>query len=150
MRKPRVEYCAFKDARRRCNNPKYVGYKDYGARGIKFLFASFSQFLKEIGTRPSDKHSLDRINNDGNYEPGNIKWSTKTEQNQNKRSYFKLHRHGKGYDFSKALGKWRVRIMFFGKRKQYGVFDTEIEAASRYQEKLQELLTEANGKKHTS
>jgi hypothetical protein len=61
-------------------------YRYYGGRGIKFLFTSFEQFLAELGPRPSGM-SLDRIENDGNYEPGNVRWATRSEQVQNRRFY---------------------------------------------------------------
>ena len=80
------EYRAFNHAKERCNNPKDKGYSYYGERGIKFLFNDFQEFLNEIGLRPSKKYSLDRILNDGNYEVGNVKWSTRSEQMKNRRS----------------------------------------------------------------
>jgi len=79
------EYNSFCSAYQRCNNPNDRGYKNYGGRGIKFLFTSFAQFYAEMGNRPSPAHSVDRINNDGNYEPGNLRWATRKEQNNNKR-----------------------------------------------------------------
>lgn len=81
----RAEYEAFLAARNRCTNPEHPAYKHYGGRGIKFLFTSFEQFFKELGPRPSNKHSVDRENNDGNYESGNVHWATKSEQNSNRR-----------------------------------------------------------------
>jgi hypothetical protein len=81
------EYAAYCQAKARCNNPNHPGYKDYGGRGIRFLFASFAQFLAEVGRRPEGRlpsgmalYSIHRIENDGNYEPGNVKWATQKEQ----------------------------------------------------------------------
>ena len=54
-------------------------------RGIKFLFTSFEQFLAEVGTKPSPHLLLDRIKNDGHYEPGNVRWTTPSKSNKNKR-----------------------------------------------------------------
>jgi len=82
------EYAAYMSAKGRCNNPRNRSYKDYGGRGIKFLFTSFGQWLAEIGPRPSSAHSHDRIENDGNYEPGNVRWDTKDHQAQNRRRPF--------------------------------------------------------------
>ena len=73
----------------RCNNPKSKDYKNYGGRGIKVCEEwerDFLSFKNHIGERPSNLHSIDRINNEGNYEPGNVKWSTRKEQNNNKRN----------------------------------------------------------------
>jgi hypothetical protein len=80
------EYVAYCDAKYRCNNSKLAGWKHYGGRGIKFLFTSYEQFLAEVGRRPSPQHSLDRYpNNDGHYEPGNVRWATRREQLRNTR-----------------------------------------------------------------
>jgi hypothetical protein len=79
------EYNAFCSAKARCENPKHHAWKDYGGRGILFLFGSFPEFLKELGPAPTRIHSIDRINNDGHYEPGNVKWSTAKEQAFNRR-----------------------------------------------------------------
>jgi hypothetical protein len=81
------EYAAYMSAKGRCNNPRNRSYKDYGGRGIKFLFTSFEQWFGEIGPRPSPHHSHDRIENDGNYEPGNVQWATKKYQANNRRAY---------------------------------------------------------------
>jgi hypothetical protein len=82
----------YRAAKQRCNNPKHKHWKDYGGRGIKFLFSSFLQFLAEVGPRPKGKHSsgyplytLDREDNNGNYEPGNMRWVLRTKQNKNRR-----------------------------------------------------------------
>ena len=74
---------AWKNAQWRCNPKNKKAFDHYAGRGIKFLFTSFEQFLQELGPRP-DGMTLERINNNGNYEPGNAKWATVTEQNRNK------------------------------------------------------------------
>jgi hypothetical protein len=79
------EYLIFRGAMARCRNKKNSHFKHYGGRGIKFLFRDFNQFINEVGMRPSPKHSIDRINNDGNYEPGNVRWATAKEQIDNRR-----------------------------------------------------------------
>jgi hypothetical protein len=76
------EYHAYYDAKRRCTKPKYCSYHRYGGRGIKFLFKSFRQFYDELGKRPNGL-TLDRMDNDGNYEPGNVRWATRKEQARN-------------------------------------------------------------------
>lgn len=79
------EYAAYYHALRRCRSPKSAAYVNYGARGIEFRFQSFEQFFATVGPRPSPKHSLDRIDNEGHYEPGNVRWATSHEQMLNKR-----------------------------------------------------------------
>lgn len=77
----------------RCYNPKNMkDYKNWGGRGIQICdewLNDFEEFKKYVGERPTPKHTIDRIDNEGNYEPGNVKWSTRTEQNNNKRVYKK-------------------------------------------------------------
>lgn len=82
------QYQVWKDIKRRCLNPKFKQWKDYGGRGISVCPEwrdSFEAFLSHIGPRPSAAHSIDRINNDGNYEPGNVRWATSAMQAANKR-----------------------------------------------------------------
>ena len=71
----------------RCNNPNSRGYKHYGGRGIKVLYKSFKEFIQDVGPRSTSKHTIDRIDNDGDYAPGNCKWSTYKEQNKNRRNF---------------------------------------------------------------
>jgi hypothetical protein len=83
--------------RTRCNNPNTPYYVNYGGRGIKVCpeWESFDAFLRDMGERPSSDHSLHRIDNDGNYEPGNCKWAIETEQQRNKRNNHYIEIDGK-------------------------------------------------------
>lgn len=74
---------------RRCEDPLYKEYGNYGGRGIKVCQRwrhSFSSFYEDIGQRPDPKYTIDRVNNDGDYEPGNVRWATQKQQQTNKRT----------------------------------------------------------------
>lgn len=80
------EYVAWTGMIQRCSNPKTFGYERYGGRGIRVCTEwqnSFEDFLAEVGNAPTSKHTLERIDSEGNYEPGNVKWATRFEQAHN-------------------------------------------------------------------
>lgn len=82
------EYRTWKNIRQRCTNPNVKHYLNYGGRGIKMCprwLGSFENFYADMGPKPSPKLSIDRINNDGDYEPGNCRWATAKEQVANQR-----------------------------------------------------------------
>jgi hypothetical protein len=83
-----AEHVCWQSMRRRCENPKDGSYKNYGARGIKVCprWHVFENFLADMGRKPSPQHSIDRFpDNDGNYEPGNCRWATRSQQMLNRR-----------------------------------------------------------------
>jgi len=85
-------YTRMAGAKRRCTSPADIGYENYGGRGIEFRFASIEQatiwVLDNLGPAPKGK-SIDRVDNDRHYEPGNLRWATRLEQARNKRAYKK-------------------------------------------------------------
>lgn len=84
-------YFIWQAMKKRCGNPNCDNYSNYGARGItvcdewKNSFESFYDYVSKLPHFGEEGYSLDRINNDGNYEPSNVKWSTKFEQTHNRR-----------------------------------------------------------------
>lgn len=103
---PTPEIRAFTTAKQRCNNPNDHAYDRYGGRGIEFRFNSFVEFLNELGRKPTAKHSLDRINVNGHYEKGNVRWATSTEQARNKRNNV-FHTSG---NQTKMLCEWAEQL----------------------------------------
>ena len=88
--KQTVEYNTWRRMKQRCTNKNRSNYKYYGARGIRVCAKwenNYQAFLKDMGRRPNAHHSLDRIDTNGNYEPGNCKWSTPKQQRRNRRDY---------------------------------------------------------------
>jgi len=82
------EYIAWQQMKRRCYGRNFVQYADYGGRGISVCDewnASFDRFYEDMGPKPSAKHSLDRINNDGPYCKENCRWALRQVQNRNSR-----------------------------------------------------------------
>lgn len=111
------EYRAWAAARERCTNPNKKNWHRYGGRGIRMCdewMASFEAFLEYIGARPSSVHSLDRYpNNDGNYEPGNVRWATPEQQGRNTSATRFLTIRGETMcleDAAKKFGKHRKYI----------------------------------------
>lgn len=83
------EYKAWSSMRARCLKPNHPKYHLYGGRGITVCerWDVYRNFLADMGRRPSSEHSLDRVENDGNYAPDNCRWATRSEQSRNRRPY---------------------------------------------------------------
>lgn len=85
--KPSTEYRAWRSMRSRCASPGNASFRLYGGRGITVCerWMSFENFFADMGKKPSRRHSLDRIDSDGNYAPENCRWATSAAQQQNRR-----------------------------------------------------------------
>ena len=85
-----VEYRTWQAMKTRCYNPKSKWFEYWGGRGIEVCDRwrnNFDAFLADVGRRPGDGYSLDRIENDLNYQPGNVRWATQYEQAKNRRAF---------------------------------------------------------------
>lgn len=104
MRKT-AEYRIWTHIKSRCYNEKVPEFKHYGGRGISMCdrwLSSFNNFIADMMVRPTNKHSIDRIDNNGNYEPSNCRWATSSEQANNTRSNRKITINGT----TKNMGQW--------------------------------------------
>jgi hypothetical protein len=128
--------------RSRCESPNNVSYANYGGRGITISpefhsFQAFTAWINEnLGERPPG-YTLDRINNDGNYEPGNLRWANHYQQmvNRRRRSAKKgvqCTMTGVTYDIKGRKRPYKAQIKVKGKNKHLGYFPYEVAAAVRY------------------
>lgn len=114
---------------KRCENKKDKEYKNYGGRGIKIYEKwrnNFTEFYKDVGPRPSSKHSIDRIDVNGDYEPSNCRWATPSEQARNRRTPASNISGVKGV--REKRNKWTAKIKVNKKEIWLGTFKTSKEA----------------------
>jgi hypothetical protein len=100
-----ITYASYLQARLRCENPKSKNYNNYGGRGIEFKFETFQDFFKEAGKRPAINYSIERMDVNGHYEPGNVRWTTPLQQANNTRRNVRLTRNG----MTMSLSDWARR-----------------------------------------
>lgn len=125
-----AERCALRHAIDRCHNTAHPHFTNYGARGIRVCDAwrdpesGFEAFIAIIGPRPSAAHSLDRIDNDGNYEPGNVRWADRQTQQRNRRKLpWQVRDYGWGVGraprhISRRRGSYPSPLIEHGEKKQ--------------------------------
>lgn len=114
----------------RCNNEKHPRYKDWGGRGIRVCeqwLKSYEDFALYVGERPSPFHQIDRIDNDDDYKPGNVRWATVEQQTRNRRVRFTSKSGVKGVE-ERSNGTFVARITINKKRINLGTFYTLIDA----------------------
>jgi hypothetical protein len=107
-RRPTPEHATWAAMIQRCTNPKAPHYERYGGRGIAVCerWLVFENFFADMGKRPSPKHSIDRKDNDGNYEPDNCRWATKLEQMRNTSVTRYLTHNGQ----TRPIGDWADEV----------------------------------------
>lgn len=108
-RKEHPVYVIWSAIKARCFNPRHSSFSEYGGRGITMCIRwkqSFSAFHDDMGDRPTPKHTIERNDNSGNYEPGNCRWATRAEQNENTRQTRLLTYDGT----TLSVGKWARRL----------------------------------------
>jgi hypothetical protein len=129
-RKDSPHFNRYRSMKARCYSKKHERYKDYGARGIRVC----QEWLDDFWAYHDYMNSLegyekgltgDRINNDGHYEPGNMRWATKSQQASNRR---KRKRNVKGYYEDKRYGGWVVKLFVAGKQRYFGYYQTKTAA----------------------
>ena len=127
------EYWVWVAMRSRCNCPTCNAYKHYGGRGIKVCkrWDSFENFIKDMGFRPSDNHSIDRIDVNGDYEPNNCRWATQLTQVLNRRE---IPNKNGFRGIRKKCNVYQARITVNYKEIYLGTFRTLQEAINARKE----------------
>lgn len=122
------EFRAWANMQKRCDEARWA--KWYGHVKICERWReSYDNFLADVGRRPSDKHSLDRIDPTRDYEPGNVRWASRAAQSRNTKNHETNKTGVRGVSWSVSKHKWRVAIYVNNKQKHIGYFDDLQRAA---------------------
>jgi len=138
-------YTVWVDMKRRCFNTRCKHYSNYGGRGITIYdgwITSFENFYNDVLESYEEGLHLDRIDNDGNYEPNNVRWVTQQQNNCNKGSNKGVSSKYKGVSWDKGRKKWMAKITKDKKSYYLGYFTDEVNAAKTYNEAAKELFGE--------
>lgn len=130
------EYASWSSMKKRCDSTSHSRYDLYGERGITYCqrWASYDSFLADMGRKPSMKHSLDRIDTNGNYEPSNCRWATDEMQANNKRSNHTVKFNGEAMSLKKYC---RLNNLKYG---------TRVSRINKYGWSLEDVLDGRAGK----
>ena len=133
-------YMSWANMKSRCTNPNVPTYESYGGRGITICaeWMYFENFLADMGERPSANYTLERKDNEGNYEPGNCGWATYAEQSLNKRDY-KNSRSKQRHVYQVRTGVFRVQVRRQGQLTNLGNYSSLEEACAVRDSYLREI-----------
>jgi hypothetical protein len=138
-------YKSYINMRGRCLNEDNAQYLDYGGRGITVCedwLNSFEKFHEDMSPTWKDGWEIDRIDNNGNYEPSNCRWVTRQQNVINRRGVKNSSSKYKGVHWVSSTGKWRVAVRCNKKSTHVGYFTDEWEAAQAYNVTAQQLFGE--------
>jgi len=129
-----IYYSRWVNMKGRCYNKKNPQYADWGGRGIKVCkewledFEAYNVYISSLPNAFVKDYSVDRIDNDEDYKPGNLRWATRVEQSTNRRM-FKSNTSGvTGVYWTKSMGKWLARISVNNKKINLGYYVDKVDA----------------------
>jgi hypothetical protein len=138
------EYHCWQMMKQRCTNPRYPEFRYWGGKGIGIYepwINDFLAFYDYIGKRPDKTYSLDRINGDSNYEPGNVRWASKSMQVYNRRTLPSNNSPYRGVTKNHGGNKYNARINIHGTVVLLGSFSTALEASWCYENVLEQVMS---------